>query len=462
MRRRGRLGLRTRTTAAFALSGLVLSVMLSVITYQLARQSFTRQRRDAAITRATQRARTAQAGLEVIGVDPSGLVDQLKVGSTETFAIEVDGQRFSAGVDDDRIPQSVTASVKRGVAARQVFRDKEGPAVAIGFALSTDGKAYYEVASLAELDRSLSDLGRVLALAATATTIGGAVLGRIASRGVMRPLRQAAAAAGEIASGRLDTRLEASKDPDLAPLAASFNEMAKSLQGRIEREARFASDVSHELRTPLTALSAATQILQSRRDEMSDRSQAALDVLTNQSAHFQRLVLDLLEISRFDAGAAELHRENQDVVELIEQIAAASSTPDVAIDASGLTHRVLGVDKRRVERIVTNLLQNAYLYAGGARQVSLTDESGTGGVRRLHIVVDDSGPGVPDDEKNTVFERFTRGKANSGRGGSGPKGTGLGLSLVAEHARLHGGAVHVEDAPGGGARFVAELEAVLP
>ena len=462
MRRRWRLGLRTRTTAAFALSGLLLSLALSALTYQLARQSFTRQRREAAVSRALQRARSAQASLQVLGVDPVDVVDQLKPGANESFVIEVDGTPFASGPEDDRVPKGVRRLVGQGQAARQLFRDKKGPGLAMGFPLSRDGKAYYEVASLAELERSLRDLGRVLALAATATTVAGAVLGRISSRGVMRPLRQAAAAASEIASGRLDTRIDAARDPDLAPLATSFNDMAASLQRRIEREARFASDVSHELRTPLTALAAATQILQSRREEMSERSQTALDVLVNQSGHFQRLVLDLLEISRFDAGAAELHRENQDIVDLVEQIVAASSTPDVPVDGHALTHRVLGVDKRRLERIITNLVQNAHLYGGGAVRVGLEDLPGPSGVRRLQVVVDDSGPGIPIDERQTVFERFTRGTANSGRSGSGPKGTGLGLSLVSEHARLHGGSVHIEDRPGGGARFVVELEAVIP
>ena len=103
MRRRWRLGLRTRTTAAFALSGLLLSLALSVLTYQLARQSFTRQRREAAVSRALQRARSAQASLQVLGVDPVDVVDQLKPGANESFVIEVDGTPFASGPEDDRV-----------------------------------------------------------------------------------------------------------------------------------------------------------------------------------------------------------------------------------------------------------------------------------------------------------------------------------------------------------------------
>ena len=154
MRRRWRLGLRTRTTAAFALSGLLLSLALSALTYQLARQSFTRQRREAAVSRALQRARSAQASLQVLGVDPVDVVDQLKPGANESFVIEVDGTPFASGPEDDRVPKGVRRLVGQGQAARQLFRDKKGPGLAMGFPLSRDGKAYYEVASLADTKTS--------------------------------------------------------------------------------------------------------------------------------------------------------------------------------------------------------------------------------------------------------------------------------------------------------------------
>ena len=145
------------------------------------------------------------------------------------------------------------------------------------------------------------------------STLGAAFIGRAVSARVVAPLRKVADAASDITKGQFDTRLPPTGDADLDPLLRSFNTMAESLQRRLEREARFASDVSHELRTQLTALSTAAQLLNSRRDEMPERSQRALDVLVNQTGHFERLVLDLLEISRFDAGAAEL---NSEVVDL--------------------------------------------------------------------------------------------------------------------------------------------------
>ena len=140
------------------------------------------------------------------------------------------------------------------------------------------------------------------------------LLGVFAARRAVRPVADAAQAAKAIAGGHLGTRLPPSDDPDLGVLAASFNDMASALQLRIERDARFASDVSHELRSPLMTLSASVEVMEARRNEMPDRAQAALDLLASDVSRFQGLVEDLLEISRFDAGAIRLHLEDLQVV----------------------------------------------------------------------------------------------------------------------------------------------------
>jgi two-component system, OmpR family, sensor histidine kinase MtrB len=343
-----------------------------------------------------------------------------------------------------------------------VLRQPEGPLAVVGVQMRDTNEQlnslYLERVALDAEERYLNRLGRSLALAAAVSTLLGAAFGRLVSVRIMRPLKKVAAAAAEISSGNLDTRIEVRPDTDLDPLVGSFNGMAESMQQRLEREARFASDVSHELRTPLTSLSAAVQLLSTRREEMSERSQTALDVLQSQTEHFRQLVLDLLEISRFDAGAAELNITDVDLPELVRQIAAGYPIP---IDAMALDGAVVRVDKRRVERILTNLLQNAQNYASGASGVTLlSNESGPAtppfSSRLITIQVDDAGPGIPEAERTVIFERFRRGSAQ--RSGS-TKGTGLGLSLVAEHARLHGGSARVEVSPAGGARFVVELKA---
>ena len=275
------------------------------------------------------------------------------------------------------------------------------------------------------------------------------------SRRVLRPLASVAAAAGGISSGRLDTRLELTGDADLDPLLRSFNDMASSLQSRIEREARFASDVSHELRTPLTALVTAARLLDGRRDELGERGQKTLDVLVTQTAHFERLVLDLLEMSRFDAGAATLHAETVNLPDFIRQVIVLNES-GAAVVVDSLDPVDVGLDKRRVERMVANLLQNAAIYASGATTVTLKQGPGPDHVRRIRIYVDDDGPGVPEDERDAIFERFRRGQSHL-RGTSSQKGTGLGLSLVRAHANLHHGTAWVESNPDGGARFVVDI-----
>ena len=459
---RFRLGLRARTTAVFALGALTLSVLLSALTYQFARHAFYSQRRDAAVQNAVSHSRIAKNGLAVLGAAPGDVIDQIPRLPGAAFEILKDGNEWPSEPTGVFVPSELRAIVKAGSPGRMSFRSADGPALAVGLPLAGNGDAFFEVSSMRDLRRSLSGLARALFVAATATTLGAALVGRAASGRVVRPLRQAAVAAGEISSGRLDTRLPLTGDGDFDPLVTAFNDMAASLERRLEREARFASDVSHELRTPLTALSTAAQLLKGRRDEFGERSQTALDVLVIQTERFERLVLDLLEISRFDAGAAELNRNSQDIVELVAQVVALSPTPGVEVDASALRHRLLGVDQRRIERVLTNLLQNAQLYAGGATRVGLEDRddaAGREGTVILRVIVDDAGPGVTEEEKAKIFERFRRGSSHSQRPSSAPKGTGLGLSLVVEHARLHGGSSWVEDAPGGGARFVVEFEA---
>ena len=484
------LGLASRTTIALALGALVVSVIVSLLTFVVARSSFVAERRRAAerlaFTNAAeaQQALAGRSGRSVSSVlrsqhRPGSSASLLQSGSA-TYRSN-DAEVTIELVPDvlQRLMETSARNPRNDTASGwQIARDGDGSRLVIAIRLPSVSATFYEISSLADLDGSLRNLGRALTLAALASTAGAAVVGRSVSRRVVRPLRNVAAAAGDIASGRLETRLELTGDSDLDPLVTSFNDMAASLQTRIEREARFASDVSHELRTPLTALTAAVELLEGGRDELSDRNQKIVDVLGNQSRHFRRLVLDLLEISRFDANAAELVAEVFDLPSFVQQLVALQGSA-AEVDASGLHHPEVRLDKRRVERIVANYLQNAANYANGAVRVELRDaasvpveivststilgpghESLTGEdvpepPRRIVIAVEDQGPGIGEEDRELLFERFRRGAAH--QRGSGVKGTGLGLALVAAHAQLHGGRVWVEERPGGGARFCAEL-----
>ncbi len=195
-------------------------------------------------------------------------------------------------------------------------------------------------------------------------------------------------------------------------------------------------------------------ILARCRPDLDAEGRRALDLLTSEVARFSTMVQDLLEISRSDAGAAGLDLEELDLKELVANTVAAYTAGAVPVvvppGADGLW--VLA-DRRRLQRVLVNLLDNANAHAGGAVAVAVRSEG-----RTAQILVDDAGPGVTPDEREAIFERFYRGGAAGRRGGTG--GTGLGLALVLEHVRAQGGDVEVTERPGGGARFVVTLPVV--
>jgi signal transduction histidine kinase len=290
-------------------------------------------------------------------------------------------------------------------------------------------------------------------------TVAAAFLGSTTSKNVLRPLLRVTGAADEIATGGLDTRLEVEKDPDLEKLVTSFNDMADAVQQRIEREQRFASDVSHELRSPVTALGAAVDVLVSKREEFSDRNKEAIDILASQVKRFDRTVVDLLELSRLDAGAGEDNVDSVHLVDLVTRIMSRHGFDQVELvqtipklQNSGDLDDAVMLDRRRVERILLNLLENARDHGGGATRVSLSCID-----NYFVLSVEDSGQGIALSERSRIFERFARGTAARLSTGSG-----LGLAIVQEHARSLGGNAHVENSPTGGAKFVVTIKRTVP
>ncbi len=365
-RRRRQLGLRARVTVAFALGALALSTILSVLTYGLVRNNLVQQREASAVTQAFVNARVARDGLRA--PQAGGLTRVL--GSLESqgrggVVLHVEDRWFASSLvmSRDVLPAPLRDRVEAGTPAQQRFRAAGEPWLAVGVPLPRVGAQFFEAFSLAEVDRTLGVLSYSLAGAALLTTMAGAAVGRWASARVLRPLGSVSEAAAAIAGGSLDIRLSVPTDKDLAPLADSFNSMVAALSDRIQRDARFASDVSHELRSPLTTLSTSLEVLQARRGELSERSQAALDLLDADVRRFHRMVEDLLEISRFDAGVATLEVEEVDVRELVHH-ALGRTGEGVPLTVEDIPDgaTVLG-DKRRLERIVANLVENA----GGLR-----------------------------------------------------------------------------------------------
>ena len=335
--------------------------------------------------------------------------------------------------------------------SRQRFQFENKPYEAIGVAVPSIGLHYFEAFPVTDVQNTLRTIQITLLIGVVLITLAAGVLGLIMSRTVLQPLTRVAFAANQIATGGLDTRLVQEDDPDLDRLVVSFNEMADAVQQRIEREQRFASDVSHELRSPVTALSAAADVLVSRRTEFSERNQQAIDIMQKQIERFDRTVLDLLELSRLDAQVADHETENVQLNDLIGRIMhrygfgeipfiSSVQTSDGETRADDETR----LDRRRVERILVNLLENARDHANGATKVTLTSDGGT-----FTLAVHDAGPGVLMSERTQVFDRFARGTASRNS-----KGSGLGLAIVREHARALQGSAHVEESSEGGSSFV--------
>jgi signal transduction histidine kinase len=462
--RPSRLGLRTRVLLMFSLGALLLAVFLAAAAYSFTRSSLVNQRDRTAVSTAVRNAGLVSRELSGGPVDASGAMSALADQGVDQVVV-LYGGRWSSGTgrfDQREIPRLLlTRVVDDGIASRMTTTAADEPVIVVGIPLPDQGATYFEFVSLSDVDETLNSVGLSLVFGALITSMFGVVIGWFAASRAVRPLADAAQAAQLIAGGRLDTRLEVNDDHDMRVLATSFNEMAAALQARVERDARFASDVSHELRSPLMTLAASVEVMQARRDEMPERAQTALDLLVSDVARFQGLVEDLLEISRFDAGAIRLHREDLLVAEFVRQAVAVSSMPTTPVLVSERGEAmVMQGDRRRLARVVANLIDNARLHGGGEPAVYVAEADNEGEpIGHVWIAVEDHGPGVPLDERDLIFERFARGGVAGRRSSS--DGAGLGLALVDEHIRMHGGRVWVEDRRDGepGARFVLELPA---
>lgn len=455
-----RLGLRARITLAFTLSAALLSTLLAGTTWGLTRENIVNQRESSSTRQAFRNATQVANQLEQAPGDDQSLRDVLTSLESDSPSRPMVRDRagewtyLSTAFNEGAIPPSMLAAVSDGESSRMRVSVNGDPRLLIGIPIPEVDGLYFEFVSLADTQSALESLSASLFGATLVTSLAGAGLGWWASRRTLRPLADVSVAAEAIAGGRLDTRLGAIEDPDLGVLVTSFNHMAQVLEERIDRDGRFASDVSHELRSPLMTLSASIEVLSSRRDDMPDASaQAAVDLMVADVARFKQLVEDLLEISRFDAGAARLELSELRPGELALQSVAWSQNPDIPIELdSELAGVLIRADKRRLVRVIANLLDNARKYGGGATRIELRRLPAA-----LQIAVEDAGPGVPVEERDLVFDRFSRGAGSNRRSGS--EGVGLGLSLVSEHVALHKGTVWVEDRHDGqdGARFVVEL-----
>ncbi len=317
----------------------------------------------------------------------------------------------------------------------------------------------------------LDEVASQAQLVANTITVTGialvAVIGVVVffvTRLVVNPVRVAARTAQRLSNGLLDQRMEVNGEDDLAALAASFNQMAETLQRHILRledmsrlQRRFTSDVSHELRTPLTTVRMAADLIFNSRDEFDPAVARSAELLQAELDRFENLLAELLEISRFDAGFAALDAEPTSLAPLLERVvqrlAPVAERAQVAVALDVPADPVVAeVDVRRVERILRNLIGNAIEHGEGKPvRVRLAVREGA-----VAITVRDYGVGLKAGEEKLVFNRFWRADPSRARQTGG---TGLGLSISVEDARLHGGWLEAWGAPGQGAQFRLTLPA---
>jgi two-component system sensor histidine kinase MtrB len=452
-RARRRRGLRFRITAMFALGGLFISAALALVMYEAAERYLLRQRERTATRQAYLDARVLRDALRSEETDPNEALADLQLPASSSVVLAYEGQWYgtSVALSQDNLPDGLRELVDAGEPARQRVAVRGRPELIVGVPIPEVDAGYFEAFSLADLESNLGVIRTTVLLGAAATTLATALLGFWVGRRTLRPVHEVSVAAATIAAGDLSTRLDAGGDPDLEPLAESFNAMVDALQERTQRDARFVSDVSHELRSPLTTLATAASVLERRRAELPERARVSLDLLVAEIERFQRVVEELLELSRAEAGSDALDLQPVRLSDLVmHTVTRNDGAPPVIEIEPDVAATPLLTDKRRLERVLVNLLENARTHGGGATAVSVQRANG-----RVRITVDDDGPGVPAKERERVFERFFRGAASGRRGTT--SGTGLGLALVAEHARAMNGRAWVENAPSGGARFVLEV-----
>ena len=312
----------------------------------------------------------------------------------------------------------------------------------------------YCVRNLADVQQQIDSITWSAVVTAALALPLAMLLALLAAGSVLRPVRKLRDTARRLAAGDLDARSPPRGADELAELTVTINEMAESVQTsmaamrRMQAEARrFAADVSHELRTPLSTLTAVTEVLATATDGMEADARESAQMAVTETYRLVRLVEDLIEVSRFDAGTAQLRLEDVDVADAVRDCLRARGWVE-RVDLVTQPEIQLRLDRRRLDVIVANLVGNALRHGEPpVRAHAWADRE------QVWIEVTDNGPGLPQDVLPHVFDRFY--KADTAR--TRTPGSGLGLAIALENARLHGGDLTAANACGGGARFMLRL-----
>ncbi|MEU3553922.1 MtrAB system histidine kinase MtrB [Streptomyces fragilis] len=403
--------------------------------------------------------------LESLSSGGQGAYDVVILPVADTFG----SPRSSGTVEPEAsIPEALSQRLEDSSAAAQsytrvVYKEARPsqPALVIGKQIIDPEGEPYQLYFLFPLTQEEKSLSLVKGTLATAGVFLVGLLGAIAwlvVRQVVTPVRMAAGVAERLSAGRLQERMKVTGEDDIARLGEAFNKMAQNLQLKIQQledlsrmQRRFVSDVSHELRTPLTTVRMAADVIHEARGDFDPVTARSAELLTDQLDRFESLLADLLEISRFDAGAAALEAEPTDLRDVVRRVVGGA---EPLAERKGTRIRVVGdrqpviaeVDARRVERVLRNLVVNAVEHGEG-KDVVVRLASAGGAVA---VAVRDYGVGLKPGEATRVFSRFWRADPARARTTGG---TGLGLSIALEDARLHGGWLQAWGEPGGGSQF---------
>jgi signal transduction histidine kinase len=440
---------------AFAVASLIVTGFLALATWELASGYMFHQREQSAVRQAMVNSSLVRQTLSSPNPDLTRTLAGIAHSPDATLAVHRSSGWVLSGrpIDPTALPGQVLTEAITHSPEPQRVSVAQVSVLVVAVPIPDRQAVLVELFPLTDIDQAFEYLSTVLLAGIAASMLISLTLGRWAGGQALRPLTQFTNAAARVANGDLQARLPEHHDADLGPLAAAFNHTTAALEQRVQRDAQFAGDVSHELRSPLTTMINALAVLNRRHDQLSPTAQHALRLLSADIQRFHQMVLDLLEISRSHSPINNRELEPCDLADLVKHaITTSRSTVPMETDQPP---PVVMADRRRLDRAVANLLDNATQHGGGPVHVA---------VRKLadhaRIEIDDAGPGVPHELRHHIFERFSRGNHSGDRPDC--TGTGLGLALVAQHIHHHCGSVWVEQRPGGGARFIIELPLAAP
>ncbi|MFJ4368402.1 ATP-binding protein [Streptomyces chartreusis] len=470
-------GLRTRLLLAFLLVAAVSAGTTAALTYREARNAVLKTAQDTAVASFREQVQQTGFGLPVRETDgglQEVLRDVARKAKPHPWVVFAEYGSVRASSGENRVSTVITPELRRAARANphgafeRVVKDgvpyltiampmvfKTGPDSVLPSGLvlyavmrMTDEQVNVDALLMAARDGALPGLAVAL------------IPGLIAARSVLRPVRELRQAARSMGSGKLDTRIRVRGSDELADLARTFNESAAQLEQSVRelREAeararRFASDVSHELRTPLAGMLAVTEVLDEDADDLDTDTARAVRLVSAETGKLAVLVEDLMEISRFDARAAELNADEVDVAETIRKTLDNRHWTDARLRTElpdGIRARL---DPRRFDVVIANLVGNALRHGGTPVVIRLRTETRAEGAPVLITEVMDTGPGIRPESLPHIFDRFY--KADAARTRSA--GSGLGLAITLENVKLHGGTIRAGNLPGGGAVFTVEI-----